>query len=80
VLWLIALCRKWKKVAAERAAQPQKKKPARRGRNRALMDNEEFLNELQAYEDQDETYYDSDVDLMLASTSPRATRSRRVWM
>lgn len=69
----------WKKIAAERATQPQKKKSTRRGRNWAVMDDEEFLNELQADEDQDETYYDSDVDLRFAS-SPRTTRSRRFWM
>ena len=77
-LWLIIVCRKWKKVAAERAAQPKKKKPARRGRNRVQMDNEDFLNELQAEEDFDETYHDSNVHLSLVS-NPRATRSRR-WM
>jgi hypothetical protein len=74
-LWLTVVCREWKKVAAERATQPQKKKTTRRGRNRVQMSNEEFLNELQADEDRDETYYDSpEVNLSLMS-SPRATRS-----
>ena len=77
---LMVLCRKWKKMAAERGAQQGKRKTTGR-RSRTQMDDAVFLDELELYEDLDESYYDPEYDAS-AVLEPRTPRSRRrrVWM